>query len=111
MSIGKVEISIERFKILSLADQLPFNLESEDVAEDIRLRYRYLDLRKPRMVRNLELRHKIINFIREYLDKETFLEITTPILTKSTPEGARDFIVPSRIHPGKFYALPQSPTI
>ncbi len=109
LSTGKVEISIENFKILSLADQLPFNLESENVAEDIRLRYRYLDLRKPRMVKNLELRHKIINFIRKYLDKEDFLEITTPILTKSTPEGARDFIVPSRIHPGKFYALPQSP--
>ena len=109
LSTGKVEISIDKFKILSLADQLPFNLESEDVAEDIRLRYRYLDLRRPKMVKNLELRHKIINFIREYLDNESFLDITTPMLTKSTPEGARDFIVPSRIHPGKFYALPQSP--
>ncbi len=109
LSTGKVEVSIDNFKILSLANPLPFNLDNEDVAEDIRLRYRYLDLRRPKMVRNLELRHKMINFIREYLDKETFLEITTPMLTKSTPEGARDFVVPSRIHPGKFYALPQSP--
>ena len=107
---GKVELSINKLNIFSLADQLPFNMEKgEEVAEDIRLRYRYLDLRRPKMINNLSVRHKAINFIRDYLDKRKFLEITTPILTKSSPEGARDFIVPSRIHPGKFYALPQSP--
>lgn len=109
LSSGKVEVSISKLKILSLADQIPFELSKEDVNEDLRLKYRYLDLRRPQMIKNLEMRHKIINFIREYLDDKGFLEVTTPMLTKSTPEGARDFIVPSRIHAGKFYALPQSP--
>ncbi|MBT3404941.1 aspartate--tRNA ligase [archaeon] len=106
---GKVEIFIDKLEILSLAEPLPFELGKDDVNEDLRLRYRYLDLRRPAMVKNLELRHKMINFIRNYLDEKKFLEVTTPMLTKSTPEGARDFIVPSRLHPGKFYALPQSP--
>ena len=109
LSSGKVEIKIENLEIFSLAELIPFEIERADINEDIRLQYRYLDLRKKRMIDNMTLRHKIINFIRDYLDKEDFLEITTPILTKSSPEGARDFIVPSRIHPGKFYALPQSP--
>lgn len=106
---GKVELSIEKLKILSKCSPLPFELSAEDVNEDLRLKYRYIDLRRGRMQKNLELRHKAIKFMRDYLDKEGFLEITTPILTKSSPEGARDFIVPSRIHEGKFYALPQSP--
>lgn len=110
VSSGKVEISIEELEVFSLSDNLPFDLDKGDeVSEDIRLKYRYLDLRRPKMLKNLEVRHKIIKFIRDYLNDKNFLEINTPILTKSSPEGARDFIVPSRIHPGKFYALPQSP--
>jgi aspartyl-tRNA synthetase len=106
---GKVEIKIEKLNIFSIADPLPFEIGREGINEDLRLKYRYLDLRTPKMVKNLKLRHEIINFIREYLNKENFLEIQTPILTKSSPEGARDYIVPSRVHPKKFYALPQSP--
>jgi aspartyl-tRNA synthetase len=107
-SSGKIEIDVAELEVLSLADKLPF--DPKNVAEDIRLKYRYLDLRiNPKLRKNLELRHKVIRFIQNYLDKEGFLEIQTPILTNSSPEGARDFIVPSRIHPGFFYALPQSP--
>lgn len=107
---GKIEVGIDELNILSLSKQLPFDLiKGDEVGEDLRLKYRYLDLRRPKMIENMKLRNDIIKFIRDYLDKEKFLEITTPILTKSTPEGARDFIVPSRLHPGNFYALPQSP--
>jgi aspartyl-tRNA synthetase len=109
LNSGNVELFIEKLNILTLASPLPFELDREEVNEDLRLKYRYLDLRRPVMIQNLVLRHKIINFIRNYLDEKDFVEITTPMLTKSTPEGARDFIVPSRVHPGKFYALPQSP--
>jgi len=106
---GKIEISIEKLTVLSEADQLPFDLERKDVNEDTRLKYRYLDLRRPEMAKNMRLRHDAMKFIRDYLDSHGFLELQTPILTKSTPEGARDYIVPSRVHPGKFYALPQAP--
>ncbi|PIO07667.1 aspartate--tRNA ligase [Candidatus Pacearchaeota archaeon CG10_big_fil_rev_8_21_14_0_10_34_12] len=106
---GMVEISIEKLNILSLSEQLPFDIHDSTVSEDLRLKYRYLDLRSEKMKYNIQKRYEAVKFIRDYLDKEGFLEITTPILTKSSPEGARDFIVPSRIHPGKFYALPQSP--
>tara|TARA_Y100000310_G_scaffold328062_1_gene395449 strand:+ start:114 stop:1550 length:1437 start_codon:yes stop_codon:yes gene_type:complete len=106
---GKVEIGIDKLEILSLAEQLPFELNGKEVNEDLRLRYRYLDLRSERMKKNIRIRHNVINFIRSYLDEKGFLDIATPMLTKSTPEGARDFLVPSRVHPGKFYALPQSP--
>lgn len=109
ISTGKIEIKIEKVDILSVSEALPFELNKDNVGEDLRLKYRYLDLRTDRMQRNLRLRHKMVKFIRDYLDKNDFLEISTPVLTKSTPEGARDFIVPSRIHGGKFYALPQSP--
>ena len=109
LSTGDIEVLAESVEVLSKAEPLPFELDSENVGEDIRLKYRYLDLRRDRMQKNLEIRHKAIKFIRDFLDEQRFIEITTPILTKSTPEGARDFIVPSRLHPGKFYALPQSP--
>jgi len=106
---GKIEIAAEKIKILSKAKTLPFELNDEKVSEDIRMQYRYLDLRSQRMKKNLILRHKVIKQIREFLYKKDFIEIETPILTKSTPEGARDYVVPSRLQPGKFYALPQSP--
>jgi len=109
LSSGKVEIKIDKLEIFSKAEPLPFEIGREDVSEDLRLKYRYLDLRRPKMLKNLELRYKIIKFIRDYLDEENFLEIQTPILTKSSPGGARDYVVPSRVHLGKFYALPQSP--
>lgn len=108
---GEVEVKVEKVKILAQAKDLPFDIHSNgyDLNEELRLKYRYLDLRRPRLVKNMELRHQTIKFIRDWLDKRGFIEIETPILTKATPEGARDFIVPSRLQPGKFYALPQSP--
>ena len=111
IATGKIEIEVEKVKILEKTKELPFNTQSDgrEINEEIRLKYRYLDLRRPRMVKNLELRHRMIKFIRDWLDERGFIEIETPILTKATPEGARDFLVPSRLQPGKFYALPQSP--
>lgn len=106
---GKVEVKIDTLEIFSKADMLPFNLSDDEVGEDLRMKYRYLDLRRPKMLNNLKLRHEIVKFVRDYLDKQDFMEITTPILTKSSPEGARDYLVPARNHPGKFYALPQAP--
>lgn len=108
---GKIEIEAREVKILSKAAELPFEVETDGLAlnEEIRLKYRYLDLRRPRMTNNLRVRYKVLSFIREFLGKEGFVEIETPILTKATPEGARDFLVPSRLRPGCFYALPQSP--
>ena len=105
---GEIELSAENIEIITAAEPLPLEpgVESSD---DIRLKYRYLDLRTPQMTKNMVLRHKACLAMRDYLDKQDFLEITTPILTKSTPEGARDYLVPSRVHKGKFYALPQSP--
>jgi aspartyl-tRNA synthetase len=106
---GKVELFIEKLNVFSKAAPLPFEIGREDVNEEIKLKYRYLDMRSEELKNGLILRHKIIDFIRNYLNDEKFLEITTPILTKSSPEGARDYIVPSRKFPGEFYALPQSP--
>ncbi len=108
---GKIEVKAEKVKVLAASADLPFDLRSEglEIGEEVRLKYRYLDLRRPRMVRNMELRHKTIKFMRDWLDERGFIEIETPILTKATPEGARDFIVPSRLRKGEFYALPQSP--
>jgi len=108
---GKIEIEATGLKILSEALTPPFDLSTDgkDVKEEVRLKYRYLDLRRERLSKNLIFRHKIIKFIRDFLSDNGFIEVETPILTKSTPEGARDYIVPSRLEPGKFYALPQSP--
>ena len=107
---GGIEVEITRVEILNPAITPPFLInQEEEVEEQTRLKYRYLDLRRPRMRDNIILRHKIVSFIRSYLDQKDFLEIETPILFKTTPEGARDYIVPSRVHPGQFYALPQSP--
>jgi len=107
---GEIEIQAKTIKVISAADPLPLEIDEHiESSEEVRLKYRYLDLRRPQMQKNLLLRHKGIKFIRNYLDKKSFVEITTPILTKSTPEGARDYLVPSRLHRGTFYALPQSP--
>ncbi len=107
---GDIEVEVFEVKVLNPAKPTPFTINKDDgVDEHIRLKYRYLDLRREAMRRNIELRHRVVKFIRDYLDRHGFLEIETPILFKSTPEGARDYLVPSRVHPGEFYALPQSP--
>ncbi len=108
---GNLEVSVEKVELMNSCPQLPFELDDKNVGEEIRLKYRFLDLRRNELQHNIIIRHRIIKAMRDYLDKEGFLEIETPILAKSTPEGARDYIVPSRLHPKKFYALPQSPQI
>ncbi|MDP2975364.1 MAG: aspartate--tRNA ligase [Anaerolineales bacterium] len=111
METGEIEVSAQQVKVLNPAKPLPFMVSKEDepIDENTRLKYRYLDLRREKMRHNLELRHRTVKFIRDYLDSQGCLEIETPILFKTTPEGARDYLVPSRLHPGEFYALPQSP--
>ena len=112
LATGGIELQADRIQVLNRSKPVPFPLDDEKadkVSEDLRLTYRYLDLRRPRMQRNLVLRHKITQAVRNYLDAQHFIEVETPILTKSTPEGARDYLVPSRVNPGCFYALPQSP--
>jgi aspartyl-tRNA synthetase len=113
MKTGEIEVEASDVRLLNDAKVPPFPIadETTQASEDLRLRYRYLDLRRPRLQRNLTLRHKATMEIRKYFDEHGFLEIETPMLTKSTPEGARDYLVPSRVHPGEFYALPQSPQI
>ncbi|MFH1462419.1 MAG: aspartate--tRNA ligase [bacterium] len=108
---GKIELEVEKIEVLNESKVPPFEItaDTREVKEEIRLKYRYLDLRTERMQKNLVLRHKVIKHIRDFMDKRGFIEIETPLLTKATPEGARDFLVPSRLHAGKFYALPQSP--
>jgi aspartyl-tRNA synthetase len=110
LASGKVELIARRIELLNRSDPLPFQLD-EQVGEEVRLRYRYLDLRREEMSRRLRLRHRITRAMRTYLDGHGFVDIETPMLTKATPEGARDYLVPSRTHPGKFFALPQSPQI
>ena len=107
---GEVEVIADRVRVLNASLPVPFSVADEGAVEEpVRLAYRYLDLRRPRMAQNLVLRHRVTKFIRDFMDSQGFLEVETPILTKSTPEGARDYLVPSRIHPGEFYALPQAP--
>lgn len=110
MATGEVEVLAEEIRILNDSETTPFYIEENiDTNDALRLKYRYLDLRRPDMQRNIIMRHKVAKIARDYFDEQGFLEIETPMLMKSTPEGARDYLVPSRVHPGKFYALPQSP--
>jgi len=112
MDTGEIEVVAEELRVLNDAKVPPFWPSEDAIAnEEVRLKYRYLDLRRPEMQRNFEIRHKVALAVREYLSSQGFLEIETPFMTRSTPEGARDYLVPSRVHPGEFYALPQSPQI
>jgi aspartyl-tRNA synthetase len=111
METGEVELAVDALQIVSRSTPLPFQLDEENVDETLRLRYRWLDLRRPKLQRNLQLRAQMVGIIRRHMEAAGFLDIQTPILYKSTPEGARDFVVPSRLHKGRFFALPQSPQI
>src|SRR2546426_8484977 len=108
LATGDIEVIPNQLRILNRADTLPFPIDAEPQNEDLRMTHRYFDLRRPRLARNLRVRHRAAKATRDYLDSQGFVEVETPILSKSTPEGARDFLVPSRITPGKFYALPQA---
>jgi aspartyl-tRNA synthetase len=111
MPTGMVEVAVQTVEVLNKSEPLPFQLDDTDLGETVRLKYRYLDLRREGMRRNILLRHQLVKTLRRYLEDRDFVEIETPVLTKSTPEGARDYLVPSRTHPGHFFALPQSPQL
>jgi len=108
---GKIEVYITDLEVLNSSEPLPFQIDDDDTTESVRLRYRFLDLRRDQMQKNMRLRHAIVRSLRSYLESRDFIEIETPILTRSTPEGARDYLVPSRTYPGEFFALPQSPQL
>lgn len=111
LATGAVEVLGHEIEILNRSEPLPFQLDDDDTSEEVRLRYRYLDLRRPVMQERLQLRTRLVSAVRRFLDQQGFLDIETPMLTKATPEGARDYLVPSRTHPGSFFALPQSPQL
>src|SRR3979411_433721 len=110
MATGEIEVTAAELEVISIAKTPPFQIEDETEADEaLRLKYRYLDLRRPRMQQLMELRHRVVKTMHSYMDANEFIEVETPMLLKGTPEGSRDFIVPSRLHPGNFFALPQSP--
>jgi len=111
ISTGEIEVRANEIEILNTSKPIPFQLDSEDTSEEVRLKYRYLDLRRDEMQKRLRLRSKVTKYIRDFMDKNDFIDIETPFLTKATPEGARDYLVPSRTHEGSFFALPQSPQL
>ncbi|HXH03560.1 MAG TPA: aspartate--tRNA ligase [Candidatus Competibacteraceae bacterium] len=111
LATGMVEVLAEEITILNRSEPLPFQMDEDELSEEVRLRYRYLDLRRPQMQERLKLRTRVISTLRRYMDSQGFMDIETPMLTKATPEGARDYLVPSRTHPGSFFALPQSPQL
>ena len=108
---GEIEVLASNIEILNSSKPIPFQLDSMETSEEVRLKYRYLDLRREEMQKRLRLRSKVTHFMREFMDSNDFLDIETPFLTKATPEGARDYLVPSRTHEGNFFALPQSPQL
>ncbi len=111
LSTGEIEVIADSISVLSLSEPLPFQMDDQEIGEPTRLKYRYLDLRRPQMQERIRLRHKITSFFRGFLNEREFVDVETPIMTRSTPEGARDYLVPSRTYPGEFFALPQSPQL
>ena len=111
MPTGEIELLAQHLQVLNTSETPPFQLDDDDVHDDIRLKYRYIDLRRPDMQHRMQLRAKVTHYLRSYLEQQSFMDIETPMLTRATPEGARDYLVPSRTHSGSFFALPQSPQL